>query len=194
MDIVGQIMSLLKISARAAFTLFAACALCLVAYHFRSDLFEGLPGWVMPLLRLSFLFTFVLWIIPASAAAVAALLRACRRILRAALAGWRRRRLQRTILSSPLTAKYAILFALAHRSQRLRAIQSDPTTLRMLDDGLLKRTSWAGSTQFLIPDEVWRAALEIEGFFPESPRNMLQPWYDEIPMKRMLFHIPKKFH
>jgi hypothetical protein len=193
MDIVSQILGALKIGAKAAFTVFFACALCLAAAYYRSDLFEGIPPWVIPSILMGAIFSFALWFVPLSIWTGTKALA----IIRAQYALWtapgRKKRIEALITSAPPVIKYVLLYAIARQTQNMRAPPSALSTIRMMELGLIEQRGWRGSEDFRIPDEVWLVALSIEGFYPVHSGSMYAPWTADMPEERVLAHIPAEF-
>lgn len=193
MDIVSQILGALKIGAKAAFTVFFACALCLAAAHYRRDLFEGIPPWVIPSILMGAIFSFALWFIPLFVWIAAKVVAQVRSLHALWSAPRRQKRIRASITNAAPVIKYALLYAIAKQTQNLRLPPSSLSTIRMVELGLIEQQGWRESEEFRIPDEVWRVTLTIPGFNPVNPAFMPAPWTAEMTEVRVLAHIPAEF-
>lgn len=194
MDIVGQLLAALTLSTRAAFTVFCACMVALASDHYHGELFEGLPAWVTPAIRLVAIFSFFLWFIPVVLLIMTKVASATKQGVAHLVLPVQQARIRKTVLGLPINAKYLLLFALSQQSQDIYAPRSAAITLRMLDLKLLERRPWGDPDDFRIPDLVWRTLLTIDGFAPVDSAAMPVPWRLHIPENRLLRHIPERFH
>lgn len=193
MEIISQILGALKIGAKAAFTVFFACALCLAAAYYRSDIFVAVAPWVIPSILLGAIFSFALWVIPLSVWIGTKVLEKLRTRLALWSAPRRQKRIEALITSSTPEIKYVLLYAVAKQTQYVNALPSSLTTIKMVEMGLIEQQGWRDSENFRIPDEVWRVALTIQGFYPENPGSMHPPWTTGLLGARVLSHIPARF-
>ncbi|WP_103171591.1 hypothetical protein [Paracoccus sp. SY] len=193
MDIVGQLIAALKISGRAAFTVFSACALCLLAERYQPQLFAGLPIWVMPSLRVAVIFSFVVVVLAGLYWAGDSLATFAREKAKAARRPNNIRRLRKTIASSPLAIKYVLLYSVSQASRRVSAPPDHPVTIHMVDNNLIE-SDYGDSHTFRITEDAWRAIISLPDFVPTNQTAMRRPFYEGADEERMKLDIPEQYH
>lgn len=174
LNIVGQFISAVEAGAKVFWSVFLACAVVLGIEYYFPDFLEGLPSWVLPVVRFTAIVTGVLCV-PSILDTLGSWLRLSSRPILSPFKVWTIRRRLRAIGVSEV----AILSGALARCERSLWLNPDhPAVIKLQDQGLLSRTYLLVLTDdrassFEIPEAVWRQLLDMREFAVSDHAQLL---------------------
>jgi len=171
---VEQAIIAVEASAKVIWPVFFAC-LAVIGFEFYfSELFVGLPMWVMPIIRIVSIFTLVLCV----ASMAGTVLGYCKKLWTYIIRPFKKRSAQKTLLELGIAEVFVISTALAKGERTVRIKPDLPTALTLQDKGLIK-PYWSGVvtgdglSSFEVPQDVWRVILSMEEFRMSNPSALV---------------------